>query len=193
MYMYRAICPCLPLHALNVVSWTRLRQVVLVGYSLGGLVAAHLAAREGLSSVDISGLVLLAPGFGLVKRLQETEMDATTGVMYLPSDYVSAGKLAVSQQLLHDLLHNCPADATIAQALKLPTFIAQGEDDDTVAIKDVVAFHSLLGTGPARTHLLRIGAGDGGDHRLNRCIDQILVEVESFLLQHGLLVAKEEC
>eukprot|EP01043_Picozoa_sp_COSAG02_P063850 COSAG02_NODE_9164_length_2305_cov_1.947869_2_plen_179_part_00 len=178
-----------------MASWTRWRQVVLVGYSLGGLVAAHLAARKGLSSsVDISGLVLLAPGFGLIKRLQETEVDATTGVMYLPSNYVPEGKLAVSQQLLHDLLHNYPADATIAQTLKLPTFIAQGEDDDTVAIEDVVAFHSLLGTGSAASNLLRIGGDDGGDHRLNHCIDQILVEVESFLQQHGLLVAKKkEC
>ncbi len=163
-----------------------------MGYSLGGLVAAHLAARKGLS-LDISGLVLLAPGLGLAKRLQEAEVDASAGVMYLPSDYVPGGKLAVSQQLLHDLQQNYAADATIAQALKLPTFIAHGEDDDTVAIEDAVAFHNLLGTASAQSHLLRIGGGDGGDHRLNRCIDRILVEVESFLQQHGLLVAGEEC
>lgn len=154
--------------------------------------AAHVAARRNPLS-HICALVLLAPSFGLAQRLQQAEVDATTGVLYLPSDYVPGGRLGVAQNLLHDLEQNHGLDATVAQALHLPIFIAHGEDDDTVAIEDVAAFHDLLGAGPTQAHLLRISGDDGGDHRLNRCIGRILVELESFLRQHGVLVAEDEC
>ena len=111
--------------------------------------------------------------------------------MSLPSAYVPGGYLAVGQKLLDDLDQNCDADTAVAQALRLPTFIAHGEDDDTVAIEDIVAFHDLLGTSPGQSRLLRISGDDGGDHRLNRCIDRIFAQVECFLQQHKLLTAEQ--
>ena len=161
-----------------------------MGYSLGGLVAAHVAARGDLP-LPLSALVLLAPGLGLAQRLQRAEVDPATGFMSLPSAYVPAGYLVVGQKLLGDLHQNCNADADVAQALRLPTFIAHGEDDDTVAIEDIAAFHDLLGTSPGQSHLLRISGVDGGDHRLNRCIDRIFAQLECFLQQHKLLTAAQ--
>lgn len=171
-----------------VLKITSGQQVVLVGYSLGGLVGAHLAAQRDLP-LQPSGLVLLAPGIGLARRLQHAKVDLGTGLIQLPSAYAAEGTLVVAQKLLDDLHQNHDTDATIARALRLPTFIAHGEFDEVVAIEDVVAFHDLLS--PDMSRLLRISEDDGGDHRLNRCIGKILFEVESFLQQHNVLVSKE--
>jgi pimeloyl-ACP methyl ester carboxylesterase len=161
-------------------------QVVLVGYSMGGLAAVHLAAQK---PAHLAALVLLAPGFGLAERLHEAPVDAATGTLQMLSAYVASGSLGVSPKLLRDLQENyCSDDESVARALRLPTFIAHGEEDDAVPIARAAAFHAaLLGGSSAQRQLLRIDGEAGGDHRLNRCIGWIFAEVESFLQRQGLL------
>lgn len=170
-------------------------QVVLVGYSLGGLAAAHFATR--CRPGQLSALVLLAPGLGLAQRLQSLAPAADAGAQQMPSAWVAAGVIEVSTALRDDLLRNHPSDAEIAQGLRgLPTLIVHGEADDTVPVGLASEFYELLSlesgsaaAGPVE--LLRITDAEGGDHRLNRCIPRIFgdgAEMESFLRRQGLLL-----
>lgn len=78
-------------------------QVVLVGYSLGGIAAAHFAARS--SPGQLSALVLLAPGLGLSQRLQRLSGD-DGGALLMPSacTCTSSLPLRVSRYFLTDCL-----------------------------------------------------------------------------------------
>ena len=147
-------------------------RLLLVGYSLGGLAAAHAAARHPAGKA--AGLVLLAPGLGLLERLRG--YDRGGGTLSLPSPYVAEGSLSVGRELLQDL-EKFPTDTEVAKALHLPTLLVHGEADDVVAFKLAAAFSRQL----ADSRLLSVAASDGGDHRLNEPIDMIMDEIEAWM------------
>jgi len=157
-------------HALNGGDPAPTR-LLLVGYSLGGLAAAHAAARHPAGK---AGLVLLAPGLGLLERLRS--YDRGGGSLSLPSSYVAEGSLSVGRELLEDL-EKFPTDAEVAKALHLPTLLVHGEADDVVAFKLAAAFSRQL----ADSRLLSVAASEGGDHRLNAPIDTIMEEIEAWM------------
>lgn len=147
-------------------------RVVLFGSSLGGLVAAQVAARDA----RVAALVLLAPAFGFVprwrKRLgadgfrkwQETgwleTLDHTTGE---PAQ-VDFGFVTDAEQVLQ----SDPPD------VRIPTLIIHGRGDDVVEIAGSRAFAA------GKRHVRLVEVDDG--HELVATLPLIAQEADSFLI-----------
>ena len=160
--------------ALNCVdSHHGSRSHVLVGSSLGGLVAAHVAAREPRR---VAALVLLAPAFGFFTRLEEhVGTGAGSGDILVPSRYVAGGVITLSRRLLD--LKGLPDEGRLAAALgHIPLFCAHGRRDDVVPCASTQAFFANVPGERKRLLVL-----DDGDHRLTDHIGFIFEEMESFL------------
>lgn len=146
-------------------------RVVLFGSSLGGLVAAEVAAREP----RVAALVLLAPAFELVPRWRQRlgedgwrrwqdsgwleTLDHTTG----QPTHVDFGFIADAQAQL----------AGDGPDVRVPTLILHGRGDDTV---DVAVSHAFAA---GRRHVRLIEVADG--HTLVASLPRIIDEADRFL------------
>ena len=176
--------------------------VVLLGYSFGGLAAAHALAKRS-ESVPADALVLLAPALGLLERLEKVH-EPGAQFLHLPSRYLPDGRLTLSATIREDL--RCyPGDDDLAQRLKqTPLMIVHGEGDDTVPVDLALAFHGALSSGETgregeiekgkvaentriAPEFILISETDGGDHRMNVPIADICRQTENFLQHCGLI------
>ncbi len=139
----------------------------LIGSSLGGLVAAWTAARHPRS---VLGLVLIAPALRFLPRLR-ARLDSGD----VPTFTHASGTIRFTPRVLDDFAAH--DEAELAAALHQPTLIAHGEHDDTVPVTASEEFVARIPH--ARKRLLVLA---GGDHRLNREIDAILLAAREF---HG--------
>jgi pimeloyl-ACP methyl ester carboxylesterase len=141
---------------------------VLIGSSLGGLVAAWTAARH---PALVLGLSLLAPAFRFLPRLR-AKLDPA-GRLVLPH---SGGVLEFSPRVLEDFEEH--DEEEMARAIRQPTQVFHGRLDDTVPVDASEEFLARIGS--ARKELLVLG---DGDHRLNREFPALLRRALTF---HGL-------
>lgn len=128
----------------------RVGPAVVVGSSLGGLVAAHAAvARPDL----VERLALLAPAFGLMPSLAR-RLDA-------------AGYLDLGQgPLFHvapDVLDDAQAldEASLPARVRAPTLLVHGTDDEVIPQQASEWFCAQHATGARQLWIV-----EGGDHRL---------------------------
>ena len=144
---------------------------VVIGSSLGGMIAAHVAARR---SELVLGLCLLAPAFGLMANL-ERRLDAAgrlwtnngLGFVVAPHVLVDARALAGLEELLPARVH-------------VPTLIVHGTADDVVPAASSERFASNLRTARHAMWLV-----PGGDHRLSDQADAIWPRLDDLLAAHG--------
>jgi len=146
-----------------VLILERTGPAVVVGSSLGGLVAAHVAgARPDL----VERLALLAPAFGLMpslsKRLDER------GFLVLndgPLFHVAADVCADAEAL---------DEAALPTRIQTPTLVVHGTEDDVIPQRASEWFFDALA---AREKQLWLVAG--GDHRLNDVAADIWARVDA--------------
>lgn len=129
----------------------------VVGSSLGGLVAAHVAARR---PELVRRLALLAPAFGLLPRLAERldpmgRMWTNQGQGFRVEPHVLADAREIDE-------HGLPV------RLRVPTLVVHGTGDDVVPHRASERFFAALATPHKRLWLV-----PGGDHRLNTVANEI--------------------
>lgn len=121
-------------------------KLILVGSSLGGLVATILAKRlhendkYRESNLNLAGLCLLAPGFGITERWKNLIGEEGLNLWKLENKrlfmhHARGKEEALSYRFAADLeSHPEGADVTDNQSLKftVPTIIFHGIHDDTV-------------------------------------------------------------
>lgn len=138
---------------------------ILVGSSLGGLVAALVAAQQ---PERVAGLVLLAPALGFLHRM-ERRLDAT-------------GHLRTSEGLSFPVHPRVLADAAALDEPGLPgriratTLLVHGADD--VVVPPALSRRFFADLAPGRHQFWLV---PGGDHRLNREIGAILQRMDDLL------------
>ncbi len=138
---------------------------VLIGSSLGGLVAAWLARR--IPDL-VHALVLIAPAFDFLPRMRVRLAKA-------PVIRLTDGReIEVQRRFLADAERFDEAD--LPQSIRTPTFVVHGDADDVVPIEASRRFFAQLAS--ARKELLVV---PGGDHRLNREADAIYASMDAFL------------
>ena len=133
---------------------SRAKRVVLIGHSLGGVLAYRAAARRS----DVAGLVLLAPGFTVTSRL----------LLELEERAMSEGNVTFSWEgreytLLREFFETRRFDPSeLAPLIEQPTVIIVGAYDYTVSqeaceslarLLSNGSFHRVLGEGHALTGL----------------------------------------
>jgi pimeloyl-ACP methyl ester carboxylesterase len=138
---------------------------VLVGSSLGGLVAAFLAAAR---PADAKALVLLAPALGFLPRMArrldaEGRMSTGEGVTF----HVDPRVLADAERL---------DEASLPARLPMPVLVVHGAADEVVPPHLSERF--LAAIPHARKDLWLV---PGGDHRLNRQIGAILARMDAVI------------
>ena len=116
------------------------RSVLLVGSSMGGLLSTMLSTKHE----SISGLVLLAPGFGLDRRWQsvfgEGALETWREQGFLEVHHYAYDRvmpLAVS--FLDDALKY----QTDKLRVSIPTLVVHGKQDDVVPVEESIAFAEL--------------------------------------------------
>lgn len=129
----------------------------VVGSSLGGLVAAHVAARR---PELVRRLALLAPAFGLLPRLAERldphgRMWTNQGQGFFVEPRVLADARELDEQGL-------PA------RLSVPTLVVHGTGDDVIPHRMSERFFAALASPQKQLWLV-----PGGDHRLNTVAAEI--------------------
>ena len=146
-------------------------SVFLVGSSLGGLVAVHVAQRR---PDRVARLILLAPAFAFggtnSRSLGDRDLDQwrTTGITNV-FHYGYGRMLPVGYQLYADA---CAYDCT-ELALAMPIQVFQGRNDTVV---DPASVEQWTGTRPnVELHMV------DDDHQLGRSLDYIWTHAERFL------------
>lgn len=140
---------------------------VLIGSSLGGLVAAWLAAK---AADRVTGLVLLAPAFGFLPRLEAQP---------LVDDHFSINSTPTPTRLHRSVLADARRydEATLPARLRMPVLLVHGECDETVPVAESQRFFDRI-EGP-RKHLWIV---PGGDHRLEGAMGEVCRLIDSFFL-----------
>ncbi len=130
---------------------------VVIGSSLGGLLAAHAAAhRPDL----VRSLTLIAPALGLIPQLGK-QLDAA-GMLW-----TSDGRgFTVDQRVLDDA-HALDEDS-LPSRLTVPTLIVHGTADEVVPVQASERFFAAVAS--PRKELWLVAAGD---HRLNTVAPRI--------------------
>lgn len=142
-------------------------RAILVGSSLGGLVAAWTAAEH---PDLVGGLVLLAPALRFLPRLRARL--APDGRLHLPH---GERALEFHPHVLEDFERH--DESLLPGLIRQPTLVVHGALDDTVPVEASVEFHDRLAA--QRRELVVI---EDGDHRLNREFGDILARAARF---HG--------
>ncbi len=144
-------------------------RAVLLGSSLGGLVAATVAARDP----RVGAVVLLAPAFGIARRWRErsaAELAAWEETGWLSVTDHTTGKLArVDVGFLRDVeaVDVGPVD------VRVPVLLIHGRNDDVVDIEGSRTWAST------RRNCRMIEVEDG--HELAASLPLICTEVRRFL------------
>jgi len=149
----------------------RAERAVLFGSSLGGLVAAHVAAADA----RVAALVLLAPAFELVPRwrarLGEAGWRAWQQSGWLPTlDHTTGEQAQVDFGFIADLQQHCSPDFP---DVRVPTLIVHGRGDDVV---DIAASRRFAA---GRRHVCLVEVDDG--HELTHSLATIAAEADAFL------------
>jgi len=140
---------------------------ILVGTSLGGLVAAFTAAAH---SRTIQGLTMLAPALGFVPQL-ERHLDDDG---YLPTSDRPARP--VHPRVIDDAGNL--DESSLPGRLTMPVFVAHGLQDDVVPAALSRDFFAAIPHDRKDLWLI-----EDGDHRLSDPIDQILDRMERLFAQ----------
>jgi pimeloyl-ACP methyl ester carboxylesterase len=138
---------------------------VLIGSSLGGLVAAHVASR---APELVRGLCLMAPAFGFLPRLEQ-RLDAQRRLV------TAEGVLFELDQRVLDDARSLP-EQDLAEHIAAPTLIVHGRLDDVVPWQLSERFFRELAA-PCKDLWLV----DDGCHRLHREIDGTLARLDALL------------
>ena len=141
----------------------RTGPAVVVGSSLGGLVAAHAAAaRPDL----VERLALLAPAFGLMPNIRrQLDQDGFLHTSDGPSFFV-APRVRDDAEALDE--RGLPA------RVRVPTLVVHGTADDTIPLQVSEWFHA--GVAHADKELWVVA---GGDHRLNTVATEIWSRIDA--------------
>lgn len=142
---------------------------VVVGSSLGGLIAAWTAARHPHL---VRALVLLAPAFGFLRRLAQRPRRDNRVV--IASQWL---QVELDLAVLDDARHW--DEAALPALLTMPTLIVHGRGDEVVPAAESERLFAAIPDG--RKALWVVEAHDGGDHRLNRPIEQVWPMLERLL------------
>jgi pimeloyl-ACP methyl ester carboxylesterase len=140
---------------------------VVVGSSLGGLVAAWTAARLARSRPElVERLLLIAPAFGYVPRMR-----ARADPLLLR--LADGREFHLDQKYLDDAGHY--DEVALARSLAMPVLVVHGEHDDVVPVSVSREFFERI---PHRRK--RLWVVPGGDHRLNREVGAIYDALDAF-------------
>ncbi len=142
---------------------------ILVGSSLGALVAAHLAAAR---PSQVRALALLAPAFGFLPRMRN-RLDGHGRLRTSEGMEFIVHERALKDAASHD-------EAGLPQKLSMPVFLAHGTQDELVPCTLSQAFFDGLAQQSKELWLV-----PGGDHRLNHEIAAILARMDAFLRRSG--------
>lgn len=142
---------------------------VLVGSSLGALVAAHLAASR---PADVRALALLAPAFGFLPRMRN-RLDAEGRLRTSEGKVFHVHERALADAATHD-------ESGLPRRLPMPVFVAHGTEDELVPSQLSESFFAGLSHQAKELWLV-----PRGDHRLNREIADILARMDAFLRRSG--------
>ena len=135
---------------------------ILIGSSLGGLVATHVAAaRPDL----VNQLALLAPAFGLMPTLrQRLDQDGRMKIGDNIDFHVEDDVLADAEQL---------DERTLPARLKVPTLLVHGTSDDVIPqIVSELFFAQMV------YEQKQLWIVPDGDHRLNTVAQQIWQRID---------------
>lgn len=135
----------------------------VIGSSLGGLVAAHLAARR---PDLVRRLALLAPAFGLMPHIRE-HIDANDYMHTSegPSFHVEPHVIEDAERL---------DERGLPQRLQVPTLLVHGTDDDIIPPQTSERFFAAMPYPNKQLWLV-----PGGDHRLNTVADEIWQRIDA--------------
>ena len=108
------------------------RKFVLIGSSMGGYLAAHLAQIN----LEVVALYLMAPGFNFLERWKKSLINSSSDLNDLP-EYIEVFHYGVDKNVR--LNTHIFKDAELWEqkkfSRKIPTRIVHGLHDDTVAIE----------------------------------------------------------
>ena len=155
--------------------------VALLGSSLGGFVAAHVAERDRERRASgaevrtpVERLVMLAPALDFGRRgmtgLTVAELEAWRERGVLEIEHYGTGERV---ELCYDLYADAQRYDSFAIETMVPTLILQGSRDDIVDPAMVQRFAA----GRSRVDLVLLA----DDHQLKTDLDRLWVEVTTFL------------
>ncbi len=142
---------------------------VLVGSSLGGLVAIHLAASR---PANVRAMLLLAPALGFLPRLRSW-LDPDRRMKTGDGRVVTMHERALADAAGHD-------ERDLPARLTMPVFVAHGTGDEVVPWQLSESFAASIPHRQKELWLL-----PGADHRLNLEFDAILARAESMFARCG--------
>ncbi len=155
-------------------------KAVVFGSSLGGLAAAHLAARDA----RVEAVVLLAPGFRIGanfrRRLGEEGMRRWQQDGWLQThDWATGGSARVDWGFIADAM---AVDGTAEDAgfpdVRAPCLVVHGKSDETCLLEVSRRFAE------GRPNVRLVEVDDG--HELLESLPIIFSETDRFLDEHGL-------
>jgi pimeloyl-ACP methyl ester carboxylesterase len=145
---------------------------ILVGSSLGALIAAH-AARQ---SHRVAGLLLIAPAVRFADRFIRDQLDREEldrwlrrGYRWLP-DLYNGGCFRLDAAFCEDALRNGAAPG----ALPCPVRAVHGSRDELLPPEDTERWLETLASPDKALEIL-----EGGDHRLTDWVDAIVRQAET--------------
>lgn len=144
-------------------------RVVAIGSSLGGLVAARLAARDP----RVGALVLLAPAFGLAARWRATLGDELATWRETGWREVIDHTTGAPARIDHGFFEDVEAIDTGLPDVRVPTLILHGRGDDVVPLTGSQQFAA------DRPHVQLIELDD--NHELVASLPRLLAEADRFL------------
>jgi pimeloyl-ACP methyl ester carboxylesterase len=176
------------------LGWQGCPSHILVGSSMGGLVAAWTAAK---ARHLVDAVVLLAPGVNLRERwrayrifpnknigtaaataLNRQDDSAELPSLCIPSNYCD--DIELGPAMLADYAnYNETELAAELSRLQVPVLLIHGECDDVIPIADAANFY--LGIQHEEKDFWQVPCVDGGDHRLNKPMPDICKRITSFL------------
>lgn len=166
----------LGLELINDLNETNDNQLVIVGSSMGGLLAALLEQelRQQRSPTKIQAIVLLAPGFGITKRwpqiIGEQGMQSWRETGFRPFFHFAANQELPLHFAFAKELEQYKTDNF---EINIPTIVFHGIDDQTVPIEHARQFAQL---NPAAA-LVELDDG----HELANSLDLIWLQTCDFL------------
>lgn len=116
-------------------------ELVLIGSSMGGLVAVHTLDRKPEAAARVDKLVLLAPAFDFKsnreKQLSPEGLQAWKERGYLPVQHFADGK---THKLHYGLVEDIQQYDSYKVNLDLPTLIYHGRNDESVPHEQSIRF-----------------------------------------------------